>query len=74
MSDKNAEKSKLLNKQKAEKNELEKKLKKAKGAMKDGVQKTLDETLARHEEEMAKFLEDNGERYGYCSHLTILLT
>ena len=43
MSDLNAEKSKLLNKQKAERNEIEKKLKKAKGAMKDGIQKQLDD-------------------------------
>ena len=59
--DMNKEKSKLLNKQKGERNEMEKKLKKAKGAMKDGIQKQLDELTEKHETEMAKFLEDNGE-------------
>ena len=63
MSDFDKEKSKLLNKQKGERNEIEKKLKKAKGWMKEGVQKQLDELEKRHEEEMAKLLEEHGKGY-----------
>jgi len=53
--DKNAERSKLIGRQKQQRQELEKKVKKLKGAMKEAAQKELDELDSKHEAELAEF-------------------
>lgn len=53
--DVNAERSKLLNRQKKERTELEKDVKKKKGALKDAAQAKLDELDEKHAAELAEF-------------------
>jgi len=55
MDAKNADRSKLVQKQKQQRTELEKKVKKLKGAMKEAAQKELDELDSKHEAELAEF-------------------
>lgn len=56
----NAEKSKLVQRQKQQKQELEKKVKKLKGAMKEAAMKELEELEAKHEAELADFDKEKG--------------
>lgn len=55
MDAKNAERSKLVQRQKQQRQELEKKIKKLKGAMKEAAQKELETMEKEHEVELAAF-------------------
>eukprot|EP00435_Cladocopium_sp_Y103_P040124 s1485_g10.t2 len=55
MDAKNVERSKLVQRQKQQRQELEKKIKKLKGAMKEAAQKELETMEKEHEEELAAF-------------------
>mmetsp|Transcript_155263 Transcript_155263/g.476938 ORF Transcript_155263/g.476938 Transcript_155263/m.476938 type:complete len:274 (+) Transcript_155263:101-922(+) len=56
----NAERSKLVQRQKQQKQELEKKVKKLKGAMKEAAAKELEELETKHEAELAEFEKEKG--------------
>lgn len=60
----NAEKSKLVQRQKQQKQELEKKVKKLKGAMKEAAAKELEELEEKHEAELAEFDKEKGSGGG----------
>ncbi|CAE7358060.1 dnajc27 [Symbiodinium natans] len=59
-----AERSKLVQRQKQQRQELEKKIKKLKGAMKEAAQKEMDELEQQHEAELTKFDANKGVAEG----------
>ncbi|CAE7691852.1 dnajc27, partial [Symbiodinium necroappetens] len=59
-----AERSKLVQRQKQQRQELEKKIKKLKGAMKEAAQKELDELEQQHEAELTSFDANKGVAEG----------
>ncbi|CAE7612195.1 dnajc27 [Symbiodinium sp. CCMP2456] len=59
-----AERSKLVQRQKQQRQELEKKIKKLKGAMKEAAQKELDELEQQHEAELTNFDANKGVAEG----------